>query len=257
MANTALVIEFVPQMAYLALMVFARIGSIIMTMPAIGENLFPTTVRLSLAIAVTLVMVPLAAHLYPEMPGTAFGLTVAIVSEVIIGIFIGGTARLAMGALAVGGTIISMQTGLGMARTIDPTQGTQGAVVSSFFSILAITLIFVTDMHHLMFLAMRDSYTLFAPMTSYPTADFAQMAVEAMSGAFRIAFQLAAPFIVFGLIFFVGIGLLARLMPQVPIFFIAMPLNIILGFLLLMFLLSTLMMWFLGYFEETLSHFLA
>ena len=67
--------------------------------------------------------------------------------------------------------------------------------------------------------------------------------------------QLAAPFLVFGLVFYVGIGLLSRLMPQIQIFFIAMPANITLGLVLLLFLLGAMMTWFLQAFEQSISMF--
>ena len=85
--------------------------------------------------------------------------------------------------------------------------------------------------------------------------DFSQMAVKLVSDAFRIGLQLAAPFLVFGLVFYVGIGLLSRLMPQIQIFFIAMPANITLGLVLLLFLLGAMMTWFLQAFEQSISMF--
>ena len=81
------------------------------------------------------------------------------------------------------------------------------------------------------------------------------MAVKLVSSAFRIGLQLAAPFLVFGLIFYVGIGILSRLMPQIQIFFIAMPANIMLGFFLLLFLVGAMMTWFLQGFEQSVSMF--
>ena len=68
--------------------------------------------------------------------------------------------------------------------------------------------------------------------------------------------QIASPLIVFGLVFYLGLGVLSRLMPQIQIFFIAMPANIMLGLLLLMVLLGAMMTWFLDAFEATLTLFL-
>jgi flagellar biosynthetic protein FliR len=90
-----------------------------------------------------------------------------------------------------------------------------------------------------------------------PIGDFAQVAVQTLTSGFRIAMQLAGPFLVFGLIFYLGVGVLSRLIPQVQVFFLAMPLNIMLGLILFMLLLSTMMLWFLEYFGEALRPYLA
>jgi flagellar biosynthetic protein FliR len=160
-----------------------------------------------------------------------------------------------MSALHVAGNIIAMQTGLAFAQNVDPTQGTQSAIVASFLSMLAVTLIFATDLHHLLIAAMRDSYVLFKPGEILPVGDFLQMAIKAVSGAFVLGVQLSAPFVVFGLVFYIGLGLLSKLMPQIQIFFIAMPANIGLGFALLFLILGAMMTWFLQGFEQSLSVF--
>ena len=105
--------------------------------------------------------------------------------------------------------------------------------------------------------AMHDSYLLFRPGTGFPAGDFAQLALKIMSDGLRVAIQLAAPFLVFGLIFYLGVGILTRLIPQVQVFFLAMPANITLGFVLLMLLLSTIMIWYTDYFGRALTPFLA
>ena len=113
-------------------------------------------------------------------------------------------------------------------------------------------LIFATNLHHLMLRALFDSYVLFAPGTLPPVADFADLAVRYVSSAFRVGVQIAAPFIVYGLVFYISLGLLARLMPQLQVFFIAIPLQILLGLVLLAIVLPPGVLWFLDYFEGTL-----
>ena len=249
-------IEFLPQTAFVFMMIFARLGSMVMLMPALGEVAVPAQIRVILALVLAAVMMPLVADSYSSIPPTIPGLAMAITYEVLIGIFIGMAARLAMSALHVAGNIIALQTGLAFAQNVDPTQGTQGALVSSFLSMLAITLIFVTGLHHLLIAAMRDSYVLFHPGDVFPSGDFLELAVKMVSGAFVLGVQLASPFLVFGLVFYIGIGLLSKLMPQIQIFFIAMPANIGLGLSLMFLILGAMMTWFLQYFEHSVSMFI-
>lgn len=248
-------IDFLPQTAFVFMMVFARLGSMVMLMPALGEVAVPMQIRVILALTLSAVMMPLVANSYSAIPPTIPGLAMAITYEIAIGIFIGMASRLVMSALDVAGNIIALQTGLAFAQSVDPTQGTQSALISSFLSLLAITLIFATGLHHLLIAAMRDSYVLFHPGEIFPTGDFLELAVKMVSGAFVLGVQLASPFLVFGLVFYIGIGLLSKLMPQIQIFFIAMPANIGLGLSLMFLILGAMMTWFLQYFEHSVTLF--
>jgi flagellar biosynthetic protein FliR len=179
------------------------------------------------------------------------------VAEVLIGIAIGFSVRIILTAMQFAGSAIAFQTGLAFAQSVDPANGGQSTLFGTFMSVLSVALIFATDLHHLLLMAMHDSYMLFKPGSAIPIGDFAQVAVQTLTSGFRIAMQLAGPFLVFGLIFYLGGGVLSRLIPQVQVFFLAMPLNIMLGLILFMLLLSTMMLWFLEYFGEALRPYLA
>jgi flagellar biosynthetic protein FliR len=148
--------------------------------------------------------------------------------------------------------VVAQQLGLGIVTTIDPTQNQQGVLVGNFLTVLGVTLIFTTDLHHLIIAALNDSYTLFAPGESLLTGDIAQHITRMTAAAFRIGIQLSAPFLVFGLLFNVGLGLLSRLMPQMQVFFIGLPLSIMLGLALLLVVLGAMMSTFGGYIEGVL-----
>jgi flagellar biosynthetic protein FliR len=245
-----------PETAFVFVLVFARLGSMISAMPALGEAVISAQVRLATALLVTLVMLPVVADNYGAIPSSLSGLAFAVLGEIAIGLVIGVSARMLTAALQVAGTVIAFQTGLAFAQNVDPTQGVQSALVASFLSMLAATMVFTADLHHLLFAAMRDSYLMFRPGQMLPVGDFAQMMVGIVGGAFKVGLQLAAPFVVFGLIFNLGQGVLSRLMPQVQIFFVSMPANIYLGFVLLMLLLTPIMMWYLDYFSMGIKEFI-
>jgi flagellar biosynthetic protein FliR len=245
-----------PETAFVFVLVFARLGSMISAMPALGEAVISAQVRLATALLVTLVMLPVVADNYGAIPSSLSGLAFAVLGEIAIGLVIGVSARMLTAALQVAGTVIAFQTGLAFAQNVDPTQGVQSALVASFLSMLAATMVFTADLHHLLFAAMRDSYLMFRPGQMLPVGDFAQMMVGIVGGAFKVGLQLAAPFVVFGLIFNLGQGVLSRLMPQVQIFFVSMPANIYLGFVLLMLLLTPIMMWYLDHFSMGIKEFI-
>ena len=94
------------------------------------------------------------------------------------------------------------------------------------------TLLFATDSHHLVIAALNESYRIFSPGELMPSGDVAALATRAFAAAFKIGMQLSAPFLVFGLVFNIGLGVLARLMPAMQVYFVGVPLSIMVGFLI-------------------------
>jgi len=223
--------------------------------PALGETSIPPRIRVGLAAFLALVIYPAVAASLPVLPQSIFALLYALLAEAVTGVMIGGAARLIMSALNIAGTVIAFQGSLSIAQGFDPTQGQQGVLISTFLVLLATTMIFVTDLHHLLLAAIVRSFQQFPPGRLPPIADFADLVTCIMAQSFVLAVQLAAPFIAYGLVFYVGLGLLARLMPQLQVFFIAMPLNIFLTFVVMFMVAGVMMTWFLGGFEDVMRTF--
>ena len=249
--------QMLPAEIFAFILVFSRIGSAVMLLPGIGENYVFSRIRLSLALALTLIMYPSVRDSLPVMPISAVALFVLIIGEVIIGLFIGGISRLLISSLHVGGVVIAFQSSLAFAQTVDPNQGTQGAVLAALMTISGVVLIFVSGLHMLLFAGIRDSYELFPAGQPPPVSDFAQTAVELVSSSFKVGVQMAAPFIVYGLVFYIGLGVLQRLVPQVQLFFIAMPAQMLMAFLMITLVLSSSLIVFLNYFEANVVRLLA
>lgn len=247
-------LDWLPATAFTYLILFARIGSMMMLMPALGEQTIPARMRLSFALAFTLVVFPLLSGELPPMPEALGGMVGLLLHEIAVGLIIGAIIRLSVLATQVAGSIVAFQTGLSGALAADPTQaGVQGAIFASFLSFLGITLIFATDLHHMALAAIFDSYQVFTPTDPLMFDDTAQLVVRTVSGAFSVGVQISAPFIVFGLVFNLGAGILARLMPQLQVYFVLMPANIIVGLVLFAILLTMMMGWYLTSFENHLA----
>jgi len=165
-------------------------------------------------------------------------------------------ARLVVATVEIAGMIISMQLSLANASVFNPAMAAQSSLVSALLGVMAVALLFATNMHHLLLLAVADSYTLFIPGTVPIYGDFASTFGQVLGGSFLVATQLAAPFIVLGLVFYLGLGLLARLMPQLQIFFIAIPAQIYVGLMILGLILPALMLVWLNHAQSTLHGFL-
>jgi len=247
-------LDWLPNTAFVFLLLFTRIGAILMLMPALGEDMIPARMRLSFALAFTLVVYPLLSPNLPTMPDDVMAIVGLIFHELAVGLILGAIARLTVSAAQVAGSIIAFQVGLSMAMAADPTQtGIQGAIFGSFLSFLGMVLIFATDLHHLALAATFDSYMVFPLDAPLMFDDAAQLAIRTVASAFSIGIQMAAPFIVFGLVFNLGAGILARLMPALQVFFLLMPANIFVGLALFGLLLSMMMGWYLTAFENHLT----
>ena len=246
-------ISFLPVLAAAFLLTFARVGTMVMLLPGVGELNLPARVRLTIALMLTAILLPLHEKAY-TVDLTALGPVLTMMSqEIVIGAVIGLTARLAISALQVAGSVIAQQLGLGFVTAIDPTQNQQGMLVGNFLTLLGITLVFATNMHHLVIAAMNDSYAIFEPGEMPLVGDAAQHVTRIAATAFRIGIQLSAPFLVFGLLFNLGLGVLSRLMPQMQVFFIGLPLSIMLGLVLLLLVIGAMMGTFVGYLEGVLG----
>jgi len=240
-------ISFLPALAAAFLLTFARVGTMMMMLPGIGESNIPSRVRLGIALVLTGLIMPLHQRAYGVDLNTLAPVMIVLVQEIIIGAVLGMTARLAVSALQTAGSIIAQQLGLGFVTAIDPTQDQQGMILGNFLTLLGIALIFATDMHHLVIVALNDSYAIFRPGEMPLSGDVAQHITQIVAAAFRIGVQLAAPFLAFGLLFNLGLGVLSRLMPQMQVYFIGIPVTILVGLMLLVLVLGAMMGLFTDY----------
>jgi flagellar biosynthetic protein FliR len=246
-------VSFLPALAAAYILVLARIGTMLMLLPGLGELNVPVRMRLSVALLLAAVLLPLHQSAY-QVDLTSFGPLIAMLGEeLFIGAVLGLSVRLIMSSLQVAGAVIAQQMGLGFVTAVDPTLGQQSVVVGNFLAMLGVTLIFATDLHHLVIAALNDSYTLFAPGEVPLLGDVAALTTRSVATAFRIGIQLSAPFLVFGLLFNIGLGVLSRLMPQMQVFFVGLPLSIMLGLVILLMVLGAMMTMFLGSVENVLT----
>lgn len=234
-------VSVLPSLAAAFMLVFARIGTMVMLLPGLGELTVPVRVRLTIALVLAAIFLPLHRDAY-ALDLRQFGPVLQMLGqELLVGVVLGLTARLTVSALQVAGAVIAQQMGLGFVTAVDPTQGQQNVIVGNFLTILGITLVFATDLHYLVIAALNDSYRLFAPGAVFLAGDIAALFTKTVGAAFKVGIQLSAPFLVFGLLFNLGLGILSRLMPQMQVYFVGMPLSILLGFLILLLVVSAMM----------------
>jgi len=253
----SLLATFVTENIATYMMVFARIGTAMMIMPGIGDSFISARVRLLFTLAFSVVVASAVSPFLPPMDiGSSMFLWI-MVREIFIGFFIGTVARTFMSAVDTGGMLISMQMGLGNAFVFNPQFATQGSIVGAFLSLSAAVLLFATNLHHLLLYALIDSYQTFPTGGDMPLiGGVAQTIAKAVSQAFAIGFFMAVPFIMVSLLLYISMGVLGRLMPQIQVFILALPLQILLGFLTLFIVGSATMLYWLTQYDEAIRLFM-
>ena len=218
-------------------LIFTRVGTALSLMPGFSAGFVPVRVRLGGALAITFVM------------------AILILGEFLIGLFFGFIARILMGALQTAGTLIAYMSSMANALIQDPIAEQQSSTVASFLLIMATVLIFTADMHHVMLRAIGDSYTLMEPGASLPMGDMVNIIGRRVADSFALGLRLSAPFVIVGLTYYIGLGLLGRLMPQLQVFFFGLPVQIGLQIWVLSITISGIMLVFLQEFEEAYQGF--
>ncbi|WP_413205288.1 flagellar biosynthetic protein FliR [Rhodospirillum sp. A1_3_36] len=238
------------------LLIFVRLGAAMMVLPGFGTAYLSVQVRLLLAVTISVVVLPTVGGGLPPIPDNATLLVLLILAEAMIGFFLGLLGQFLMVPINLAGTVMGFSTGLMMAQAFDPATSQQDSLISGFLSEVALVLLFTLGMHHLMLQAIVGSYQVFPPGILPDTGDIIRLLSKLLTDGFRLGWQLASPFVVYGIIFQATLGVLARLMPQLNVLFVAMPGQIIFGLSLLMTTVPVILMAFMGHFEDNFIGFL-
>lgn len=236
-------------------LIFARVGTAISTMPGFSSTFVSPRFALAIGLSISFVVMPSLLVQLPVMPASVAALAVLLTGEILIGAFLGTIARVLISSLQTAGTLIAYSASLANAMINDAISEQQSSTISAFLMTTGLVLIFVSDLHHLMIIAVIDSYSLFTPGEGLMEHDFANFLTRTVADSFAIALQMSAPFIIVALTYYIGLGLLGRLMPQLQVFFFGMPFQIGAQIWVLVVTISGIMMVFLEYFRDSYMSF--
>lgn len=234
---------------YIALLVFGRIGGAVSLLPGFGESFVSPHVRVLFAFTFSLLLTPVLQTSLTA-PTSPFEFLNLLVGELLIGFFFAILIRLFTFALETAGSLISFQVGLSAATAFNPAMGQQGSLISGFLMLMGLVLIFTLNLHHLFLASLFKTYTIFPPGQLPDLHDIAESGVEVIGKSFALGVQLATPFIIINILYQFSMGLLNRLMPQMQIFFVSLPAQILLGFTILLATLSAIIMWYFDALKE-------
>ena len=223
------------------LILFARVGAVLMLLPAFSEDSVPVQIRLMTALGFSIGLYGLLSPKIAPLAASQAALPMIVIAEMLVGIAMGMIVKMLFSAAAMAGAIASMQIGLASALVMDPSQGGHAPLLTRLIGIAALIVCMAAGVHHLWIASIAQSYTLFPVGGLPPAQDFAMLAVRVLGQATALGVSLAAPFLIYGAIFNLGLGLAARVAPAIQVFFITQPLNLMLGLSLLAIVLGTML----------------
>lgn len=243
--------SFIVSNLFLVLLVFCRVGTAFLFMPGIGESYISPRIKILFAVALSIalsVYVPFTPFV-PDDLGVVVGL---IFFETVVGLWIGVVSRIILTSLQYAGFIAGQVSAL--ANAFAPNVGAfEGAtVLSSFLLLGGVMVVFAADLHHLIIQSFVMSYDVF-PLGEIFAGDMANQTAKALSASTYIGFVMAAPFLVMGVIFNVGLGLANRMMPTLPVFFVATSVLIALGILIMSMVVPNIINLFIENFAQFLK----
>jgi len=217
----------------LFLFIFLRVTAMTLTVPVFDTRNIPATFKVGLCFAITLVLYPIT-RLDPisTMP-SLIPLVIGIAGEILIGVIIGYMIRLVFTAIQLAGELVAFQMGFSVANVIDPMSNAQVPVISQMIYMFAILIFLTTNAHHWVIRALVESFTLIPPYGFHASGGLMARFTQAADNLFVTAVRVGAPVIVALLLVSLGLGLVGRTVPQMNVFMVATPVNILIGFFFL------------------------
>ena len=211
------------------LFVLLRVGALIMFFPILGSPQVPGRIKIGLILFVSIAVFPIVRATPMHDPKSLFELVVNLFSEITIGLAVAYSARLMFTAVQIAGTVVDFQMGFGVVNVIDPQTETQVSVTAQFQNILAILFFLALDAHHIIIGAIVESFFLINPFQINFSTFTPEIILLLFKATFVTAVKIAAP--IMAILFFisVGLGLVARTVPQMNVFIVGFPLQIGVG----------------------------
>jgi len=211
------------------LLVFARISGIFTSAPFFSSRNIPLYAKAGTALMFSYILLPLVYNPKITIPDALWAYLLLVAGEFLLGLILGYVSQLIFDAIQMSGFLLDLQIGFGIVNVFDPQFGQQVPLMGNFQYILAFLTFLSTDGHHILLTAFFDSYKLI-PVTGivfHPA--LSEFILTLFCGVFTIAFKIALPVLVALLLTDVGLGILARTMPQMNIFVVGIPAKIGIG----------------------------
>ena len=214
--------------------IITRISGLLSSAPLFSTYPIPVQVKIWLSAMVAFILFPIVQmNTQFAVPTTVPALTIILFKEFLIGFAIGYCAKILFIGIELGVSTFTIQMGLSADQALNPTSGGSSPVITQAFTYLATMMFIILGAHQWLFAAIYNSFkSLPIGYTISFTPSFVEQIVIITSQMFSIGLSIALP--IFGILFITDVllGFTSKMMPQMNIFMVSLPLKIYLGLLL-------------------------
>ena len=233
------------------LLMLTRCSGVFLIAPFFGSMNIPMQLRAAASFVFALVLFPVVDGLgILEAPSSVLGFAIAVLGELFVGWLIGFVSYVCFSAIHMAGKVMDMQVGFAVVNVMDPTSGQQIPLIGSFLYNLGIIVFLVTNGHHMIITALVESFRAVPLLALHLNLSLPMLMVDFVNGIFLTGMKIAMPVTFAILLVNVSLGILARTMPQMNIFVVGIPMQLMVGVGVLAMLLPFYVMFLGGMFDE-------
>jgi flagellar biosynthetic protein FliR len=232
-------------------LIFLRVGAIMMFIPVFDSRNIPVLFKAGLAFSVSILLFPILKLDNIPFITSAIPFGIGVIGEIMMGAVIGLSVRLIFAGIQLAGQLSGFQMGLAIANVMDPVTSAQVSIIAQLNNLMALLIFLTINAHHMFLRALAESFRLIPPFDVQFSNSLIEHLISLSGNMFIIAIKVGAPVIVALLLTNVAFGLIARTVPQMNIFLVAMPIQIVVGLLFLAFALPYLLLFFRQIFNES------
>ncbi|MEN6319159.1 MAG: flagellar biosynthetic protein FliR [Syntrophaceae bacterium] len=217
------------EQAEIFILVFLRVSALIITIPILGDSVVPVRIKAGLSLLITFLIFPFFQSTSWILSPDIFSLGFRMAGEIMIGAMIGFTGRLIFDGIQLAGQLIGFQMGFSIVNVIDPVNNEQVSIISHFQYLIAMLIFLIMNGHHIFLYAIAESFRILPPLGFHFSAGMMQLILVFVTNMLEVAIKTGAPIIAVLIFMSVGLGLVARTVPQINIFIVGFPLQIAIG----------------------------
>ncbi len=226
-------VDYSTFLAYGFFLCFVRVAACIMVYPTLSDQSINLRTRLMLALVLAVTIYPIVAEGIPLPPEKSGILAMHILKEMGVGILMALAARFVMAAVSLAGELMGFMTGFQAASMFDPITGANSSAIGVFLSLVAGVLLFSFEIHHILIAGLAQSFSVIPVTQGLELSDSLAAITAAINNMMKIGVQLAAPVMVIGFLGYCVFGIFNRMIPQLHVFFISLPISIGVGLIIL------------------------
>jgi len=201
--------------------------------PIFGRRNIPAYFKIGFAFMTALILANIVTVPDGGIGQNIYDIAFAVIKEFVTGLTIGYVSYLIFTSVYLAGQLVDMQIGFGMVNVIDPTSNVQVPVTANFYFILSMLIFLMVNGHHYLIKALYDSFVQIPIGMAHFGEEAFNIIVSVFGSVFVIGFKIAAPITAAIILTDVALGIMSRTVPQLNVFFLGMPLKIVLGIIVM------------------------